>query len=80
MRRRTFLSKKPSFDQDLILTYIREHPGLSTVQITKGINTEFGFGKTLPEVFVLINLLKRHKKISFDKDPKSGEMVFNAKK
>jgi hypothetical protein len=80
MRRRTFLSRKPSFDQDLVLTYIREHPGLSTVQITKGLNADFGFSKDMIEVFVFINLLKRQKKISFDKHPKTGETVFNAKK
>jgi hypothetical protein len=61
------------------LKYIKEHPGLSTVQITRGINIDFGFGKTATEVFVLINILRRHKKIRFDKHPRTGEVVFNAK-
>ena len=72
MNRYVFIKPKPVFGPGLVLAFIKKNPGLTPAQITKGINAECGFAKTLPQVFVIISVLKRQGKV---KAKKKGEAV-----
>lgn len=77
MNRYTFLKPKSDFNPGLVLGFIVENPGLTPIQITRNINRDYGFNKSLPQVFAIIAALKRQRRVKAKRN-KAGELTYEA--
>lgn len=82
MNRYTFISAKPKFGPELVLWFIKEHPRLSSTQITHRINISFGLDVGIGEVHSVIGVLRKQKKVKITessvKTGPRGGMVYEA--